>query len=350
VQGEKTTKSGKTLQAPAWLSKTLTEPIQYKLVLWKPDTSSKSKDEGVVYNFPLTPQGAAIMVGNGFHAMINTMGCWMLFRNYNWPKDKFKEFNHVYNDIWRPENSGKPGAELTRGFRAVLFTMKPPVSDAEIEKRIPDLPSSWRSRLSGGKPLSDDELDQASQETYDKKYQDALTKLGYDVVNPPAGQSTSDHKFIGYDHNFAWAWFLRHIVGLKCFSQGWTYSRIPSNQAMNFFKVDGNATVPSIPLDQADPAKLGTIDPELFPDAPFVHHDGHARKFNDSGFTPDGSLFTKNALGFQTATSFVVGLGDGVPSEAGAKISDCFWSDLYFYKEDNAPWPPIDPDHFSLNT
>ena len=47
-------------------------------------------------------QGTAIYGGdathapNSMHGMINTAGCWMLFRNYNWYKPKQTEFIHVF--------------------------------------------------------------------------------------------------------------------------------------------------------------------------------------------------------------------------------------------------------------
>ena len=33
---------------------------------------------------------------NAMHGMINTKGCWMLFRNYNWYKEKQKQFLEIY--------------------------------------------------------------------------------------------------------------------------------------------------------------------------------------------------------------------------------------------------------------
>jgi hypothetical protein len=348
---------GKPVQAPLWLKKDLERPVQYKLALWKPSLAP-DVDEGVIYLYPLTPKGEAIMPSNGFHGMINTMGCWMLFRNWNWPApapDQFLKFNHVHNDIlrrWR---------DLTARFKATLLTMHAPKNQTEIDANqkkidteIPSLPDvadlnpprMWRTRLTklGQQDITAKELPDAANDTFEQMLQDALDKLGYDVKRGTSDRSSSRAKFRAYDSNYAYAWFMRHVVGVKCFSETWY-----GGKNMNFHNVHGRGGNPddrTFPLAKAgmDPSK----DPDnkdLVPDWPYIHHSGFDRAADDKSWKPVGSeLFTQNALGFQTLSSFVTGLGDAAPSEQGKTVDDCFWADLYFFKNDDAPWPPPFPD------
>lgn len=48
--------------------------------------------------------GDAHHAPNSLHGMINTMGCWMLFRNYNWYKPKQAEFFEAYQDYRKGRN------------------------------------------------------------------------------------------------------------------------------------------------------------------------------------------------------------------------------------------------------
>jgi hypothetical protein len=330
------TVSGKSLPSPQWLDPKLEAPLQYKLAVWVPATTASNVDEGVIYLYPLTPTGGTFMPGNGWHGMINTIGCWMLFRNFNWPRDKFKDFNHVYNDIYRRQR------EREAGFKAKLAAMKPPVKNEDIDAKIPKLPQSWRDRLTNpGKPLTPDEQKDAAHDTFVKTFEDALADLGYNVRSPaPAGTSTSIQKFAIFDRNFAYAWFQRHIVGVKAFSNRWTFT----GQAMNFTNVTGRKLEPSFTVGAPQNPKPVDDTAEEFVASKFIHHDGFVRATDEKGWKPDESLFGKNALGFQTASSFISGLGQASPAFQGKTLEDCFWADIYFYKADDAPWPPPFPD------
>jgi len=45
--------------------------------------------------------GDSVMGGNYIHGIINTAGCWMLLRNYNWPACKRDDFLSIYIHDWR---------------------------------------------------------------------------------------------------------------------------------------------------------------------------------------------------------------------------------------------------------
>ena len=90
------------------------------------------------------------------HGMINTIGCWMLFRNFNWPRSKSDEFDRIYFKLHRQDKT--------------------------------------------------------------KATEEALAALGYDAP-ATATQSSSPQKYYWFDRNFAYQRFFRHIVGVRYFSR-----------------------------------------------------------------------------------------------------------------------------------
>lgn len=97
------------------------------------------------------------MPGNMMHGMINTVGCWMLFRNYNWPRAKTDDFDRIYVTLTR-QDAGR-ARELS-----------------------------------------------------------ALSALGYDAKKTDT-LSSSGQKYINFDRNFSYLKFFRHVVGVRYFSQ-----------------------------------------------------------------------------------------------------------------------------------
>ena len=117
-----------------WLKKSNPRPIQHKIASELP----QKRNDGVIWSRIFTPRGRDIMMGNTMHGMINTIGCWMLFRNYNWPDPIIKELDRVYRRVFRPNMSN-------------LLALK-----------------------------------------------DALTPVGYDVRNPTQQDSSSGGKFLEF--------------------------------------------------------------------------------------------------------------------------------------------------------
>ncbi|HST43670.1 MAG TPA: hypothetical protein VLK29_00430, partial [Luteimonas sp.] len=111
---------------------------------------------GVLYNRILRPNGQDVMPGNTLHGVINTVGCWMLFRNYNWPSDIADRLCDLYTDVWRI-NGHRPSPRLLAALKA----------------------------------------------------------LGYDFAGDPLNASSYD-KFWWYDLNAAFFWFFRDLVGVAC--------------------------------------------------------------------------------------------------------------------------------------
>jgi hypothetical protein len=139
----------------AWLARANPTPPVFKVGCYAKGGSFTT--DGVLWNRIFTPNGKNIMGGNTMHGMINTVGCWMLFRNYNFPIKDDK------------------GA---------------PVED-ELDRILNRL-------LRGG----------ASKKTVLA----ALAKIGYDAPD-------SGGKFTRFDANHAYSWFFREVVGVRYFSK-----------------------------------------------------------------------------------------------------------------------------------
>lgn len=101
----------------------------------------------------------SIMTGNFIHGGINTVGCWMLFRNYNWPWNRRAEFLSIYVNDFRPLDPWEP-----------------------IVKR-------------------------------------KLRSLGYDVMGEADDWSSSSRKFVAYDQNYAYAFFCNRVLGVDFYSR-----------------------------------------------------------------------------------------------------------------------------------
>jgi len=100
--------------------------------------------------------GEDIMPGNMMHGQINTIGCWMTFRNFNWPRSKSDEFDRIYVKLHRQDKT--------------------------------------------------------------KATEAALAAQGYDAP-ATATQSSSPQKFYWFDRNFAYQRFFRQIVGVRYFAR-----------------------------------------------------------------------------------------------------------------------------------
>jgi hypothetical protein len=101
--------------------------------------------------------GAPELMNNSMHGEINTQGCWMLFRNYNWPRANYDAFEEAYRKFYRNEEYPHP------------------------------------------------------------QFRERLSVLGYSTN----GVCTDANYFkaLGWDKNRAYTRFTRHVVGIKYFSE-----------------------------------------------------------------------------------------------------------------------------------
>lgn len=240
-----------------WLNKTNPKPIQFKIACVKPQGFC----DGVMWNCIYEAStGINIMPGNSLHGMINTHGCWMLFRNFNWPKSVANKFYPIY-----------------RQHRHALL-------------------AGNQEKIVQGKLAPE-----------------------YDVTTPPAGFSSSLQKFFRFDRNFAYQWFFHEIVGIKYFSDTDAWN---NKKTANDFLPHGQVLEKQFPLAEADKPPVGNLPEE----GTLAYHNADFPKLKI-----DNSLFRQNALGFQTASDFVLDLKS---AQKPGELQSRAWADMYFYKED----------------
>lgn len=239
--------------------------------------------------FSVGTKGGAtdIMSGNYCHCSINTVGCWMLFRNYNWPRASYGEFVKVFKDIWRVV---KDDAERT------------------------------------------------------KQATDALAKLGYDKGNFSLG------KFSYFDDNPAHIWFAHDILGIKYFRASTQPNDFEpgglgdtSNGGKPFPSFPGKAGYggPDQVADLFDPYKAlqdWNLDRFVEPgDVEELTRDkrGETLGHNDmdtSSFKADAwdQVWTINAFGDRVCKGYAPFVG---PTLTPQQVEERTWCDLYFFTE-----------------
>ena len=269
--------------AEQWQSKSTNAPVRFKIAALAPDEKFM---RGVVLHRVFTAKGNDVMRGNTIHGMINTKGCWMLFRNFNWPKLKYRELDKIYRETFRPMRE-RPNWPVLR-----------------------------------------------------KK----LAEVGYDAEPGTTTLSSSLEKFLNYDRNYAYDWFNHDLVGIKYLSNafdGWGY--FASTQKAegdvhfdNDYKTHGETFEKQFPYSE-DGKKPSNNLPEEGSNA---YYDPFVRKKVDSKFIVDDTLWRPNVLGFQTTTKFapITGASNqrfGHLDEP--KIQACSWADLYVYRDDKTP-------------
>lgn len=252
--------------ANKWHSKKNSNPVKFKIACMLPER----RTDGMIFCRIFTPEGKDIMLGNTMHGMINTIGCWMLFRNFNWPRSIFNPLDRIYRRLHREGRSKKA-------------------------------------------------------------VEDELANVGYNA-QASSGLSSSYDKFLLYDRNFAYLWFFHEVVGIKYFSNTWTFGgrwSYDPGRRVNDYKTHGYVLEKAFPL-----AEAGKNPEYNLPDeGSYAYHDREERRKLNKTFEPDNSLWRENALGFKTAQAFIPATAwrQHITEE---QIKQWSWADLYFYKED----------------
>lgn len=154
-------------KSPDWLSKSNATPPRFMVQVGMPAFGESFNFYGAMWQQVLRGDGTNLMKGNFLHSMINTNGCWMLFRNYNFPV-KFRE---------------------TLSIEGIMALRWPPAWDGAGGTR-------------GTVP----------------KWADLLKSLGYDAKS---GDDLDDQtvgselKAPLFDRNFAAVWFAHDILGIR---------------------------------------------------------------------------------------------------------------------------------------
>lgn len=323
------------------------KPLRFVVAMMQPQANNG--DDGLPWNCIFTPKGRNIMPKNGLHGQINTIGCWMLFRNFNWPRDQFEAFNWAYNNLVRPRPVWK---RKRQSLLSQLAALRPPVEEALLSRDLPYLRDEWKTELQKHRgPLDTRERRQLATEYLADTvilHERGLAKLGYAVRKWTDSTAGSWEKWYDYDRNFAYTWFFRDVVGLSYFSRAWKYAaEFETDETLiwkakikhvytNDFETSGRKLVPTFERKNAGKPPAG-IPPHPDEQRGYLAHDTDVRKVEELGFTPDAGLLTTNALGFQSCTGFVPGLHD----VSEAVLAAAGWADVYFYKEPGMKWPPI---------
>jgi hypothetical protein len=169
-----------------WLAKTNGRPVRFLIAAVQPSHTFHHVVWHTIYE---AGSGNPLMPGNGLHGMINTQGCWMLFRNFNWPQAFRPALEKVYLQTERP---GRGRAAVIAGLVAAGYRVK--------------------------------------------------------AADPPAGFSSSYDKFLKYDRNWAYQWFTHEIVGVKYFADTDPWG---SKAPVNDFNVHGSEPATTFPLSEA---------------------------------------------------------------------------------------------------
>jgi hypothetical protein len=182
---------GKSLPPDKWLSENNELPPKFLV-----GSHAAHFTDSVVWSRIFASDGTDVMPGNSMHGIINTAGCWMLFRNHNWPITQRAKFFDDYVRILRP---------------------------------LPELPDMW------------------------KKLEAALATAGYDgeSVFDDAHRMTvagSVKKFLYCDLNYAYNFFFKYVVGIDFFSTESTwygrFANLYQTHGMTFSKTFPMSKVP----------------------------------------------------------------------------------------------------------
>lgn len=261
--------------ANEYMEKSNPDPAKFKPVKFAIGANLPAGGEeghfGVIWSSIFGADGKDIMQGNHIHGMINTHGCWMLFRNYNWPANKRDAFDVIYRRTDRPL----------------------------VQQRTPE--ATTRARVLP-----------------------SLRPHGYDVSGTTP-ESDSYLKFRWFDMNFAHLFFYHEIVGIRYFSS--KLRHLPgfrlAEDTMNELEPHGLAPLRSTFGSAAKGPTLGLQDGD------FRYYALDFGKFPAAGAD---SLFGANALGFQTAKGFV---GFPTRPLAAGALRDRSWADVFFFREND---------------
>ena len=256
-------------KAPAvWRNRDNPSPPKFRIASQRP----ASENDGLIWSCVYAVNGRNVMKNNTVHGILNTIGCWMLFRNYNWPVTHVRQFEQVFLRM--------------RQLHAAN------VSNEAIRKAV----------------------------------QIMLLPFGYDVPETTATESSSATKFAVFDRNWAYNWFFHDIVGIKYFAKFWRFGG--EREITHDVNVAGLEFRKTFSLaDAGRPTPTNTAD-EL--GCTMHEPDRQLRVDKKPVFSIDDSLLRPNALGFSATQKFIPQrsrFGD----LTAAELEGCAWADVYFY-------------------
>lgn len=288
-----------------WLSRSNKTPPVFKMA-----GVSFGERGDLVWSHFFDSKGNATMKGNFFHGMVNTLGCWSLFRNYHWPQSKKDVFDALYMKMRRG------------GTKGSVFV---------------------------------DTLDKHGYSQRETRL-DTASKPGTTVI-----YCSSLKKWLDWDWNHAYSWFCHDIMGVKYFSTSFLDSQCAHNHNLAQHAFEDTLNVAEGAAD-FDPKKKKTIiwhrsrefaqtygDPNPDdPSNPFIYHSLldrrlYGTKGKPQAYTPTDSLWVENQLGFKTSEGFMTAFT--IPK---SKLNTHTWADAYFFKDDSITKIAEIPDYYAV--
>jgi hypothetical protein len=222
--------------AQEYMTRSTANPIQYKLGVALPIADH----DAAIYFVVCQADGKSIMGRNYLHGIVNTHGCWMLFRNFNWPRDKADAFELLYRQ--------------------------------DRKDRVKDVPG-------------------------------ALAALGYDDPGQAPARSSSVVKWWFYDRNFAYAWFCHEVVGIQYFGNlSWIEREgagpkrpFPQSAPRVMHEHNTHQRVFEKGMDLTQPGAWRSFQSGFF-----AYHDAG----DSPGFKATDALWVPNAMGLRTSPGF----------------------------------------------
>lgn len=248
-----------------------------------PDVESRSKDL-------MTDSAGTI---NTMHGTINTHGCWSLFKNYNWPRAHYSEFDFAYRQ-WRQNDHDVPDTDPNTDHPSPDDA--PPGEKPDEKKKREARLKSWKNR---------------------REAQKLLVKATEKDAAPYDMSLASWQKFLDFDQNWAYYKFFHDIIGLE-------YSRFDA--FVHFSETHGFTQRGRMPAAGRPPAGVNNA----FTDNEVVNGK------------PEGIPgWTKNVFGDE-AHDYVRGKKVAQKGGGQAFVADnlkkASWADLYIFKEAKEPF------------
>jgi len=231
--------------------------------------------DGVIWSRLFTPAGEDIMPGNSVHGMINTKGCWMLFRNYNWPVQDRDRMRAIYLHYAR---HGFPREKRSSDYLGTYNWYK-------FRKYDKNYAYNFFFRWIVGVKFFSKQAQYFSRANLYKTH-----GLEREIELPSRAKDIPQEFITGEDDDL---------------KQGYRYYDVDMKHEPKYYEDDG--------------ASQRALDPP-------GDQDKHYNPEN-------GNLWTKNKLGFQTAQGFMPGRWQGSLSKQ--QVEDLSWSDWYFFKPDD---------------
>ena len=288
-------------------------------------------------------QGRNILAdANGIHGTVNTKGCWLFLKNYNWPRIPVPDV--IPGDGFPPSLPYPPGHPLAAGLGLKISDQLEAIAIYH-KWRAKDLaPDEYMSAPDGSDPTT--------VERHDRNIERHLNANGYTLMySPPSPHPTfpsppwqsSWNKAFVIDKNYSYILLARYLMGVPFFSTRWKSSKheyanmFIHHSPSNYFTLNENR------IGQFFSVRWGDLDPASGDRCAFYDIEKKHTAFTGSSDDPttwDSTYWRpsiRNSLGFRPIRKFTK-LGSSDIQHCThcpeSDLIDATCSDIYFFKED----------------